>query len=372
MLFEQRCRLLNHYFFASYIVVLVLCSSYLTNIQYSDGRTVAFAAAAYLSYGFIYLLPALLVTKLLHRLLSLGRGDCALPRGSMVTVYLCAVATMALTDTAIFADRTIYALYGFHLNGFVWNLLMTPGGIESLGGSRASEATYGAIIISFFLLQACLLWALAWLYRRHLQRSMDSAAVPKKHYRLAVVLFLLLTVGERVAYGISHVQAYTPVLVAAQSLPLYTPTTFRRFAKSLGYEMQRQSAFKLDVKSASLAYPLNPIEVAPPEKPLNIVWLVAESWRYDMLDPEIMPATWAFAQKANRFTQHYSGGNCTRMGMYTMFYGLYGAYWFAFLDERRTPLIMDQLQQQNYQLSLYTSAKFSYPEFDKTLFAKIP
>jgi len=91
-----------------------------------------------------------------------------------------------------------------------------------------------------------------------------------------------------------------------------------------------------------------------------------------MLDPEIMPATWAFARQASFFRQHYSGGNGTRMGMFTMFYGIHGAYWFRFLEERRSPVIMDVLQQQDYQLSMYTSAKFSYPEFDQTIFAQVP
>ena len=55
-----------------------------------------------------------------------------------------------------------------------------------------------------------------------------------------------------------------------------------------------------------------------------------------------------------------------------MFYGLYGNYWFAFLDEHRGPLIMDLLSQDNYQMNMFTSAKFTYPEFDRTIFSRIP
>jgi membrane-anchored protein YejM (alkaline phosphatase superfamily) len=60
------------------------------------------------------------------------------------------------------------------------------------------------------------------------------------------------------------------------------------------------------------------------------------------------------------------------MGLFSMWYGLYGPYWFDFLNARRGPVIMDVLQRQNYQMSMYTSAKFSYPEFDKTIFASVP
>ena len=99
---------------------------------------------------------------------------------------------------------------------------------------------------------------------------------------------------------------------------------------------------------------------------------MAESLRADMLDPEIRPSTWNFAHQAHRFNQHYSGGNGTRMGLFSAFYGIYGPYWFPFLEARRSPVIMDVLQQQGYQLDLHTSAKFSYPEFDKTIFAGVP
>jgi hypothetical protein len=161
-------------------------------------------------------------------------------------------------------------------------------------------------------------------------------------------------------------------MAAASIFPFYQPTTFRSLAKKLGYKVKRESKLKVDLDSYQPTYPLKPIDVQKPTRPLNIVWLMAESLRADMLDPEIMPATWAFANQAHRFKQHYSGGNGTRMGLFSAFYGIYGPYWFPFLEARRSPVIMDVLQQQGYQLDLHTSAKFSYPEFDKTIFAGVP
>ncbi|MBK8401530.1 MAG: sulfatase-like hydrolase/transferase [Propionivibrio sp.] len=118
--------------------------------------------------------------------------------------------------------------------------------------------------------------------------------------------------------------------------------------------------------------PCTPLEVTTPAAPLNIVWLVSESWRADTLDAEIMPHTWAFAQNAQRFTHNYSGGNGTRVGMFTMFTGIPGSYWFPVLAERKGAPLIDVLKSQNYQMSFYTSAKFSYPEFDATIFSQVP
>ena len=120
------------------------------------------------------------------------------------------------------------------------------------------------------------------------------------------------------------------------------------------------------------SYPAGKIETINPKNPLNIIWLVSESWRADTFTDEIMPNTVAFAKNASRFDYHYSGGNGTRMGMFTQFYSLYGNYWFPFLSERKGPVLFDVLQIQDYQFSMYTSAKFTYPEFDKTIFSSLP
>jgi len=85
-----------------------------------------------------------------------------------------------------------------------------------------------------------------------------------------------------------------------------------------------------------------------------------------------MPATSAFADQALRFDRHYSSGNGTRMGMFGMFYGLYGKDWFPVLEGGRPPLLMDALRQLDYRIEAWSSARFSYPEFDRTIFAGLP
>ena len=55
-----------------------------------------------------------------------------------------------------------------------------------------------------------------------------------------------------------------------------------------------------------------------------------------------------------------------------MFYGLYGSYWSSFLYNNKSPLLIDRLIDLNYEFDIRTSAKFSYPEFNKTIFSRIP
>ena len=157
--------------------------------------------------------------------------------------------------------------------------------------------------------------------------------------------------------------------IVAESIPFYQTVSAKGFFKKLGFTTQRETKLKIKGK---LNYPLNPIQFSKPAKPYNIIWLTSESWRADMLDEKIMPNSWNFAKNAARYTRNYSGGNGTRMGVFSMFTGIPGNYWFSFLETRRGAAIIDVLQHQQYQMSFYTSAKFSYPEFDKTVFAHVP
>lgn len=358
-------RLINHYFFATYFIVLAVLSENLHDINILDLRSGLFTTAVFLTYGFIYLLPALLLSKLAVQLYSWIPGNAALLRK---VVYGIAVLVTSLTLVMLYADHAVYSIFGYHLNGFVWNLITTPGGIESMGGSGSSSLTYGLFVAGFFILQSVILWLLLQL---HGKRAANSNTRQIRLYRYVLAIFIIATLGERVTYGVSSIQGHTPVLAASTAFPFYLPMTFRSWAKRLGLNVERSHQNTMQAKASQLVYPQAPIKVQEKDKPLNIIWLVAESLRADMLTPEIMPATWAFAEKSHRFTQHYSGANMTRMGMFSMFYGLHGAYWFSFLDAHRSPVLMDIIQQQRYQYEMYTSAVFTYPEFDKTIFSNI-
>jgi uncharacterized protein len=352
-------QVLNRFFLLAYLVVLVISSRYWMADHIGPALTTAFALVVYLTYGFIYLLPALLITKLVHYLSRrLGWG--------VTLTYLSAVLTSGATAVLLIADREIYQLYNFHINGFVINLVTTPGGIESMGISDSGLVMFTLLIFGLFAASALLLWGVhRWALRR------PSAAARLK-YRYIIIAFLVLSVGERITYGISKFQDKTAVMMVANRFPLYWPTSFRSVMKRLGFKPAAHKSKLLKTEVTRVQYPLHPLSVVPPKKPLNIVWLISESLRADMLTPEIMPATWKLAQQAHRFTHHYSGSNSTRMGVFTQFYGLYGNFWFPFLDSRRGPVLFDVLRGQNYQWRFFTSQKFSYPEFDKTVFANIP
>ncbi len=195
-------------------------------------------------YSLLYLLPMALTGFALrglthsHHLLKI------------VAVYAISVIVLLLLRM----DLLVYELYAFHFNGFVWNLILTPGGIDSLGSSASTLLSIALLVAQIMLVQAIALFisrrGLLTCWRRN--RSLGWVTV------LMTSLFLV----QGTFYGISDLRQYGPVLD--------------------------------------------------------------------------------------------------------------GSYWEQFMHARQSPLLMDRIQQLGYELDIRTSATFTYPEFDKTLFAAVP
>lgn len=368
---SSRSHVLWHYFIVTYCLTLVNTFTFLKGVEHNGAITLFFSVATYLTYSLFYLLPAFILVLIFNRLIFWK------PRHRIFNwhspfktrmIYALAVFLFSFVQIFIFADASVHRIFGFHINGFVWNLVFTRGGIESLGSGGSTIITFALIIAVIVAAQIAGLFAVLAADSRKIKLH---SVCTKRAAIMASVVVLFVTASHEITYGISSLRGYSPVLVASQNFPFYIPLTFRSLGKSLGFEVSRETAFKVDVDSMRIKYPLKPITRKTDHKKYNMVWLVAESWRADMLDPAIMPATAAFARKSTLFLNHYSGGNGTRMALFSMFYGLYGSYWFPFLEESRGPIFIDLLKEDGYQMEMFTSAKFTYPEFDRTLFVKV-
>ncbi len=293
----------------------------------------------------------------------------ARPRGRRFRIWMAVAFSVLATLIAsiVLADVKIYALYGFHINGFVWNLITTRGGLASLEASSATWITVSLMISAIF---GAILGLVFWLNRRLQWAGAPTRRRTRWAFVFAALAVILLDKG---LYGYADLSGNGIVLRASGMFPFYQPVTFRSAAKRMGIETA-PSLIAAVSQRGRLAYPKHAIHIAPvgDKPPPNILWLAVESMRWDLLTPETMPHLWAFAADNLRFTHHFSGGNRTRMGMFTMFYSLYGPYWSHVLEEQRNPVFFDVLDRLDYDIDVFTSAKFSYPEFDRTIFFSVP
>lgn len=370
---NSRAQRLGQFFLLTYLVTLCNTFGFLRHANFSGFTSSCYTIAVFLSYSAAYVLPSIGLIALAGLVLR-PVPDNATPkrlsnRQREMILFGFAVLLTTLTQALLYADRQTFHIFGMHFNGFIWNTIFTPGGLESMGESWSATLVYAAKITGFLLIQLALV--IVVFRGRRIDQFWQRFA--SRRTALASAGFMACcTLGQTITYGLSDIWSFSPVLISASAFPLYQPVTFRHFARKMGIETDGRDGFHMSIKDGRIQYPLRELDIAPPDRPYNIVWLVSESLRADMLDPEIMPSTWEFAEQAHRFTHHYSGGNGTRMGMFSMFYGLYGNLWFTFLREHRGPVFFDALKQLNYQMKMFTSARFTYPEFDRTVFAAIP
>ena len=275
-------------------------------------------------------------------------------------VYLMQVVCIAII-VFMFANYKLRDMYGFYVNFFVVNLLITPGGVEAMGVSASTNRTLAMAVV--------VLAGLVWAALRYIPfERLFPNRLKRRYMWSGAVVLLLFQSGW---YALSEYNYDRMILGTAGRIVWYIPVTARSIFENLGVTINRPDGAEFDIaeSSGSIDYPETPDVTF--EKPYNIVWLVSESLRADMLTPEFMPNTWEFAKHSQRFLNHYSGGNGTRMGMFSQFYGLYGGYWFDFLYAHRAPMLVDLIQKNDYSMMAYTSSRFSYPEFDKTIFASL-
>lgn len=347
---------LRRYCALLYVALLCMLASYWPQVSIDGAAAWTLVLAATTGYAALYVLLAMLPCMLLALLMP-QRLKSRAPVLSIV-----AASGGSLMLLAVYADYRLYALYQYHVNGFVLNLLTTPGGIAALGATRSTELTAMLQIAAILALN---LGALGLLWRARGR----GPQLPAKRTALALFVLLGVLIGEEGVYAWSVYTGQETLLAASAVIPFHLHSSATTLFSRLGVE--RQARQNLRIAHGTVVYPQAPVKAAKLRAD-NVVVLVAESFRWDLLTPQITPNLWKFAQRATRYEHHYSGGNRTRMGLFSLFYGLYAPYWYSFEAQRVAPVLMNVLRRQHYQIRAHTSQSFDYPELRHTVFAGVP
>lgn len=319
-----------------------------------------FIGAASIAYAALYTVIPVALTALASWIAGL---TAARPGVQRAVSYATAVVSASLLLIMVYADYRLYELYEFHFNGFVWNLLTTPGGVAALGATTSTNLT-----AAFHVGLLCVAAALAlWAIHRH---QSGTGLLVRAAGRRSLAALLLAFVSVQMVYAYSTFTGREDYIEAAQAIPFHLPTSMTGLFTRLGVE--RTAMKRLRIANGTVDYPGDKLEARPLANYPNVIMLVAESFRWDLLDPEITPNLWKFAQRSLRFEHHYSGGNRTRMGLFSMFYGIYSPYWYSFENQRIAPALMNFVRDKDYQLALHTSQSFDYPELRHTVFQGVP
>lgn len=279
-----------------------------------------------------------------------------------VSVVLAFIAAVLLLT-----DVKIYAMFKFHLNTTLMDMLFTQGILEHLDLSRAELWQIGLMLAGLLLLEIVLA-ALVW----------NVIVLPHRFLVGQKLAFLWLAGAVYVVLAVLHTLERANNLFVAQapSLPLYTAVMALVVPGDHASEIMKrysENAYSLQIFSNDpLNYPRHPMQnCRAPDKPYNLILIAVDSLRFDSLTPEQMPNVWRFAEQSWYFREHSSGGNGTQPGLFSLFYSIPGNYWTAALQQKKPPVLMSLLQEYGYRMSILFSSSMRYPEFYKTVYLGI-
>ena len=289
-------------------------------------------------------LPLMVLPRLLFRLLCGALG--------------LAIAVLLAVDTQVFEQ------FRFHLNGFVFTLFFSGGDTIEF-----SWLTW-LIAIAVAALLAAGLGFFGWLAARQ--------TPGRRAIGTGYAVILLALIGSQGIHAWEEANYHRVIPNYTDTFPLYYPLTAKDTLIRWGLvdaakvEAERRRASKLDrIPDGHFRYPLSAIAATPPAKPMNILFVMIDAWRFDDAVGAATPNISDFARQSLRFTQHESGGNSTQAGIFSLFYSIPATYFTAAKSSGRRPAMMQLLADNRYQFSIHGSAALDHPPFDRTVFAGI-
>ncbi|OHY81791.1 hypothetical protein BCA33_09920 [Marinobacter sp. AC-23] len=284
----------------------------------------------------------------------------------MRLLSLIAVIYSSLAIALLLIDTVAYSLYRFHLSGFVLELAIEAGTEVFSFSWQLWGASLGIFVAILFV--ESLLAAMLWRKR---PRAKWLAGA------FAIMLFMQLGVHGWHAWADANYDSR--ITGISRHVPLYYGATAKRLMQRYGLTNQQQARTTEASKSlaqtapdGSLNYPTQPLICTQPAQAFNVLMIVIDGARWDMLAPEWTPNIYEFARNSLVFEQHYSNGNATKPGIFTFFYSLPASYWAAFTAAKEPPVTIRRMQELGYQMKVLGSATLTSPAFDQNVFSSIP
>lgn len=257
------------------------------------------------------------------------------------------------------SDAFVYPLYRTHLNLAMIQMTFLGGGrIVSFSWPMIFEIAVWIVGLGF----------VSWLF-------FYIAFNFSKFKKMSIGLLIMVLIGfcySNLCYSWGFANFNNRLISVFDKIPLARPLRMNSLLQKYGF-VDRKAIDNKKVtlsEGGSMNYPLNTLNCGNGQD-YNILFLFVDTLRYDMLTEEVMPNTWRFAKENVRFNNHYSNGNNTRHGIFSLFTGLPGKYWTSSLTSGTPAILISALQKRNYEIGIFTGAPLNMPEFHKSIFSTV-
>lgn len=260
--------------------------------------------------------------------------------------------------TLLLIDSEVFTRFHLHLNPIVWQQVINPDENEM---ARDWQLMFISVPVILLLELVFATWS--WQKLRSLTRRRRFARP------LAAFLFIAF-IASHVVYIWADANFYRPITMQRANLPLSYPMTARRFLEKHGLldaqEYQRRLIEQGNPDAVSVQYPLSELRYRDMGTGQNVLLITVDGLNYSRFEKQ-MPALAGFAEQNISFTRHMSSGNTTDNGIFGLFYGISPSYMDGILSTRTPAALITALNQQGYQLGLFSSDGFTSPLYRQAL-----
>ncbi len=343
-------------FLLNLVIVFYIAKTYVKYIESSDYFLAnLYSVFSTISHFILLFLPTLFISYFIYFLTKSEK----ISKIFFIVLSLLSLLTLAL-------DSIVFSQFRVHLSPFIFKLAIGKNPIDVFPVSSTTIFLAVLKIIGLALLQVFILYV--------------AKKIVAKNWNLRVKLlsytFIVTLLFTHFVYAWADASYYRPITQITHVYPLFHPLTAKRFLTDNGFvdiekARKNRDLYKISYTNA-IKYPLTEIISEKPKNQKNILLLNIDSWRFDCMDSIVTPNIYKLSKKAQYFTNHYSGSNGTDGGVFSMFYGISGLYWEQFTQIEKTPVLIDEMQKQDYSFDILGSATIQNPPFDKNAFASIP
>ena len=272
-----------------------------------------------------------------------------------------------MINFTLVSDFIIYKTWKFHINAMVINIITSPSSWDSLYISRGSIFMIVSIVVSLIFLEIFIFKVSNKISQIRLKK------INRLFNRLIFPFLLLIIVVEKLSFGMADFYNNRKILESVSPIPLYQPLTFIRFVeRHFGLKSTpKDSVQNIIDTNSKVKYPLHPIVIDKDAKTPNIFIFMFDAARARDINKVITPNIEKLKKDAIVFTNHISGGDATRFGIFSFFYGLNATYWFNFLHAQKEPVLFDILKKRGYQIKIVSSTSTKWPEFRQSVYCGI-
>ncbi|MCD9493434.1 DUF3413 domain-containing protein [Photobacterium carnosum] len=291
-------------------------------------------------------------------ILILFPASFLIPSQRLMRVFAVLVSTVGLTTLLL--DTYAYQSVDLHLSPLVWDLL--------LSGEKTELNTrwqYLFIVVPVIFLIEMIFSEWIWRKLRKLTRKNVGGPI--------AIMFGLCFLSSHIIYIWADANLYRPVTMQRSNFPLSYPMTAKTFMEKHGL-LDRQEYVKRQAQqginnSEMMRYPIDKINFIDKGTKQNLLIIMVDSLRSDMVNTTTMPNLTAFANNNINFTDNYSTSN-NNSGVFGLLYGLPSGYANSIRAEGKSPLLLDTLQDRDYHFGLFSGEGFEQPIYRDAIFSK--